>query len=73
MNCPNARPIITTARNIEKPINAPFKVEDIALPLENPILLQLRFSILVAYMYIPIGTTANENKEIKKLSILPKQ
>ena len=40
-------PIATTVENIKKPINNPFYAEEIALPLENPILRQLRFSILV--------------------------
>jgi hypothetical protein len=40
-------PIATTAENIKKPINKPFNVDESALPLENPMLLQLRFSILV--------------------------
>ena len=49
LNCPNRTPMITIAKMINNPINNPFNEKDIAFPLENPMLLKLRFSILAIY------------------------
>ena len=70
---PNARPIITTVKNIINPIKRPLKHEEITSPLETPTLLQLRFSNLVTIKYIIIGVTISpySPSNLAKLSSVP--